>query len=167
MEDDNAGVMVLKREFFKAIGVDVGGLSDELVDRIRKSKNVEEIVKEKVEKREKDWEEEDGIITWEGRIYVPKDKKLREEVIHLHHDTYTVGHPGRFKTAELILRNYWWSRIQGNVRAYVEGCSRCQQMKTFPVKPMGKLSPNETPQKIWQYISVDLIHYTAPTESGL
>ena len=163
MEDDNAGVTVLKQEFFKAIGVDVGGSSDKLVDRIRKAKNIEEIVKEKVEKREKDWEEEDGIITWEGRIYVPKDKKLRDKVIHLHHDTYTAGHPGRFKTAELILWNYWWPRIQGDVRAYVDGCSRCQQMKTFPAKPMGKLSPNKTPQKIWQYISVDLITQLPPS----
>ena len=79
--------------------------------KIRKSKKIEDKVKEKVERKEKDWEEEDGIITWEGRIYVPKDKDLRDEVIHLHHDTYAAGHPGRFKTAELVLRNYWWPRI--------------------------------------------------------
>jgi hypothetical protein len=163
VEEDNAGVTMLKQEFLRDIGVDIGGSSDELLDRIRKSKNVDGIVKEKVEKKEKDWEEEDGIITWEGRVYVPKDKKLRDEVIHLHHDTYAAGHPGRFKTAELILRNYWWPRIQGDVRAYVDGCNRCQQTKTFPAKPMGKLSPNKTPQKIWQYISVDLITQLPPS----
>ena len=38
-------------------------------------------------KEGKDWEEEDGIIMWEGWISVPKDKDLRDEVIHLHHDT--------------------------------------------------------------------------------
>ena len=77
-------------------------------------------------------------------------------MIHLHHDTYAAGHPGRFKTAELVLRNYWWLRIHGDVRAYVDGCTWCQQTKTFPEKPRGKLSPNKIP-KIWQFVSVDLI----------
>ena len=89
--------------------------------KIRKSKKTEDKVKEKVEMKEKDWEEEDRIITWEGWIYVPKDKDLRDEVIHLHHDTYAAGHPGRFNTAQLVLRNSWWPRIHGDIRAYVDG----------------------------------------------
>ena len=88
---------------------------------------------------------------------MPKDKDLRDKVIHLHHDTYMAGHPGRFKTAELVLRNYWWPRIHGDVRAYVDGCTWCQQTKTFPKKPRGKLSPNKIPKKIWQFVLVDLI----------
>jgi len=28
----------------------------------------------------------------EGRVYVPKDEKLRVEIIQLHHDTLIVGH---------------------------------------------------------------------------
>ena len=59
-----------------------------------------------------------------GWIYVPKDKDLRDEVIHLHHDTYVAGHPGRFKTAELVLRNYWWPRIHGDIREYAPGANR-------------------------------------------
>ena len=104
---------------------------EELMKKIQKSKKIEDKVKEKVERKEKDWEE-DGIIMWERWVYVPKDKDLRDEVIQLHHDTYSAGHPGRFKMAELVLRNYWWPRIHGDVRAYVDGCTRCQQTKTFP-----------------------------------
>ena len=37
------------------------------------------------------------------------------------------------------------------------GCTWCQQTKTFPKKPRGKLSPNKIPKKIWQFVSVDLI----------
>ena len=73
--DDNAGVTMLKQEFLRAIGVDIGGLSNELLDRIRKLKNIDGIVEENVEKREKDWEE-NRIITWEGRVCVLNDKKL-------------------------------------------------------------------------------------------
>ena len=59
--------------------------------------------------------------------------------------------------AELVLRNYWWPRIHGDVRAYVDGCTWCQQTKTFLEKPRGKLSPNKISKNIWQFISVDLI----------
>jgi len=30
----------------------------------------------------------------EGKVYIPKDKKLRVEVIRLHHDTPMGGHGG-------------------------------------------------------------------------
>ena len=71
-------------------------------------------------------ESDDGIITWKDRIYVPIDRKLREEIVRLHHDTPLAGHPGRHKTHELITRNYWWPKIQDFVRKYVEGCEVCQ-----------------------------------------
>src|SRR3979490_302888 len=157
VEEDNTGVTVLKQEFFRAMRGEIRGEEEDLMKRIRKAQKKEGKVRERVKSGEKDWKEEEGIITWEGRIYVPKDKKLREEIIHLHHDTPTAGHPGRFKTTELILRNYWWPRIHGDVRTYVDGCGRCQQTKTFPAKPRGTLAPNIIPTRIWQYISVDLI----------
>ena len=31
----------------------------------------------------------------EGKVYIPKDKKLRAEVIRLHHDTPVEGHGGQ------------------------------------------------------------------------
>ena len=86
VKDDNTGVTVLKRELFRAIAVYLRGPGEELMKRIRKSRKIEDKVREKVERKEKDWEEEDNIITWEGWIYVSKDKDLRDEVIHLHHD---------------------------------------------------------------------------------
>ena len=42
----------------------------------------------------------------EGKVYVPKDKELRAEVIWLHHDALTAGHGGRWKIVELVTRNY-------------------------------------------------------------
>jgi len=42
----------------------------------------------------------------ERRIYVPEEE-LRSKVIQLHHDTPVGGHRGRWKTMELVTRNYW------------------------------------------------------------
>jgi len=41
-----------------------------------------------------------------GKVYVPKDEKLRVEIIWLHHDTLIVEHRGQWKTVELVTRNY-------------------------------------------------------------
>jgi len=42
----------------------------------------------------------------ERRIYVPEEE-LRSKVIQLHHDTPVGGHRRRWKTMELVTRNYW------------------------------------------------------------
>jgi len=44
----------------------------------------------------------------EGKIYMPKDKELRVEIIQLYYDVPAAGHGGRWKTVELVTRNYWW-----------------------------------------------------------
>jgi len=45
--------------------------------------------------RNKEWKEVDGIIYKEGKVYVPKDKKLRTEIIRLYHDTPIGEHGGQ------------------------------------------------------------------------
>jgi len=43
----------------------------------------------------------------EGKVYVPKNEKLRVEVIRLYHDMPIGGHGGQWKRAELVTRNFW------------------------------------------------------------
>jgi len=45
--------------------------------------------------RDEEWREVDGIIYKEGKVYVPKDEKLRAEIIRLHHDMPIGGHGGQ------------------------------------------------------------------------
>jgi len=42
--------------------------------------------------RDEEWREEDSVMYKEGKVYVPKDEKLRTEIIRLHHDTPVGGH---------------------------------------------------------------------------
>ena len=44
--------------------------------------------------RDEEWKEADGVMYKEGKVYVPKDNKLRAEIIKLHHDTLG-GHGGQ------------------------------------------------------------------------
>ena len=43
----------------------------------------------------------------EGKVYIPKDKELRAEIVQLHYDVPVVEHGGRLKIVELVMRNYW------------------------------------------------------------
>ena len=58
---------------------------------------------------------------------------------------------------ELVARNYWWLGMGRYIAKYVKGCDLCNQTKTFPAAPAGKLMPNCIPYYRWQIISVDLI----------
>jgi len=51
-----------------------------------------------------EWSEEDGVLRFRGKIYVPQNSDLRRRVVSLCHDTKIAGHPGRWKTLELVSR---------------------------------------------------------------
>jgi len=59
------------------------------------------------ELRGEEWKVERELVLKEGKIYISKDVKLRSEIIQLHHDVLVAGHGGRWKTVELVTRNYW------------------------------------------------------------
>ena len=39
----------------------------------------------------------------------------------------------------------------------MERCNQCQRMKNRAEMPVGKLRPNQVPERLWQYILVDFI----------
>jgi len=91
-----------------------------------------------------------------GRIYVPEGE-LRGEVIWLHHDTPVGEHRERWKTTELVTRNYWWLGVTKEVGKYVDGCDACQRYKNRNKAPVGKLMPNAIPEKPWSHILANFI----------
>jgi hypothetical protein len=76
-----------------------------------------------------EWSESDGLLMFYGKIYVPKDKDLRCHIVKQHHDTRIAGHAGRFKTLELVSRNYWWPQISRYIGIYVTHCDLCNWTK--------------------------------------
>jgi len=61
-------------------------------------KVVEEIKKAGIRVlRGKEWQLEGDLVLKEGKVYVPKDDKLRVEIIWLHHDVPVAGHRGKWK----------------------------------------------------------------------
>ena len=92
-----------------------------------------------------------------GRIYIPNNKELKEEILKEHHDPVDIGHPGQHRMLELLKKTYWWPGLKENVKRYVQGCFKCQQNKVQHQRKAGELHPLEIPQGPWQEISIDII----------
>jgi len=68
-----------------------------------------------LEKKDGQTWEENGIVYINGKIYVPRNKQLRDEILSDNHNPPDVGHPGQHRMMELIKRNYWWPGICNDV----------------------------------------------------
>jgi len=169
VEKDNEEQVLVKKEWIEAQRVRIAEVIIEgvdLLDKVKKSKAKDDKVVKAVEEmkragvkmlRDEEWRQEDGLMLKEGKVYVPKDEKLRAEVIRLYHDMPVGGHGGQWKTAELVTRNFWWPKVTRKIKRYVEGCNVCQRNKNRTQPPAGKLMPNSIPEKAWTHISADFI----------
>ena len=113
MEKDNEDQKLINPEWIREVEMIIE--EENLKERIRKAQEGDEKVVKAVEElkragikilKDKEWEIEDGLVIKKGKIYIPEGE-LRREVIQLHHDTPVGGHRGRWKTIELVARNYW------------------------------------------------------------
>jgi len=84
----------------------------------------------------------------EGKIYVLKYEELRVEMIQLYYDIIVAGYGGRWKTMELVTRNYWCPGVTRDVWGYVNSCDMCQKMKNWMEILAGKLKLSEISKKL-------------------
>jgi len=163
VERDNEDQKLIKLEWIR--GVEMIMEEEDLRERIKKVQEGDEKIVKAVEElkragikalKNEEWEVEDGIVLKERRIYI-LEGDLRREIIQLHHDTPIGGHGGRWKTVELVARNYWWPGVMKEVGRYVDGCDAYQRYKNQSEAPAGKLMPNTIPEKPWSHILVDFI----------
>ena len=72
-----------------------------------------------------EWQLEGNLVLKKGKVYILKDKELRVEIIQLHYDILVAGHKEKWKTTELVTRNYWWPGVTRDVGRYIKGCDIC------------------------------------------
>ena len=77
-----------------------------------------------------EWSMEGGLLQYRGKIYM-LNTDLRQKITALCHDSKIAGHPGRWKTLELISWNYWWPQMSRYVSQYVSTCNMCLHTKTI------------------------------------
>jgi len=66
----------------------------EILKEIRRNVTREKEVVQALEKRDGLTWEEDRVVYMEGRIYIPNNRKTKEEILKENHNSVDVGHPG-------------------------------------------------------------------------
>jgi len=102
IEKDNDNQIIIKDNWLhKLEEVIIEGPEVEVIEKIKKTRGKdEEVVRiaeemKKVEVKiiqEEKWQIEGDVVLKKEKVYVLKDKKLRAEIIWLHHDIPVTGH---------------------------------------------------------------------------
>jgi len=113
-KEDNKDVQLLKDKLWQQrmtaeiaiMGENKAREESEILKEIRRIETREKEVIQALERNDGTTWEEDGLVYMEGRIYVPNNKKVKEEILKENHDSVDVGHPGQQRMLELLKRNY-------------------------------------------------------------
>jgi len=154
MKEDNKDIQLLKDEMWTRkttarimmLGQKVVPKEGDILKRIRKNNTREKEVTQAIKKGDGLAWEEDEVVYMEGRVYIPNNKDLKEEILREHHDPADVGHLGQYRMQELIKRTYWWPGLKEDVKKYVQGCVKCQQNKVQHQRKAEELHSLEIPE---------------------
>ena len=118
---DNENIVLLQLEFLAVHaleGVELTGVEQKILSGIRKG-NRNRDQEKPIAKAARElwssaneavhsskWSNIDGLLYFWGKIYVLRSPDLRRQIVVLCHDTQIAGHPGRWKTLELVSWNY-------------------------------------------------------------
>jgi len=78
----------------------------DIIKKIWKNNTREKEILQALEKKDGLAWEGNEVVYMEGRIYMPNNKNLREEILKEHHDPADIGYPGQHRMLELLKRTY-------------------------------------------------------------
>ena len=129
-KENNKDVQILKKELWSRrtiaeitmIGRKMIAEECDVLKGIRKNNKREKKVVQALEKQDRLIWEENGVVYMEEKIYIPNNKKIKEEILKENYNSVDVGHPGQHRMLELLKRTYWWPGLKENIKKYVQRC---------------------------------------------
>jgi hypothetical protein len=100
------------------------------------------------------WALIDGLVAFQGCLYLPPGAPLLHEVLTAVHDD---GHEGVQRTLHRLRRDFHFPNLRAMVQDYVRVCATCQRYKTEHLHPAGLLLPLHVPTAIWSDIDIDFV----------
>ena len=72
---------------------------------------------------------EDETLRFQNHLYVPKNVKLRKQILEEAHSTRYSVHPGGIKMYRDLRQYFWWNNMKKKIAEYVDKCLICQKVK--------------------------------------
>ena len=107
-----------------------------------------------------------GLFYLDGRLVLPDALGIRQQVFHALHATPFAGHKGLNATSRLIKRDYYWLRMDADIKCWIQECPDCQRNKSSSQRTAGLLQPLPVPARRWSDVSLDFITHLPKTRSG-
>jgi len=98
-----------------------------------------------------------GTIVVNGRVCVPNDRALKEEILREAHQSKFSIHPGSNKMYRDLKRYYHWVGMKKDVARWVAKCPTCQLVKAEHQVPSGLLQNLPIPEWKWDHITMDFV----------
>jgi hypothetical protein len=110
--------------------------------------------------------DDQGVIWFKDRIVVPKDAKVRQQILdEAHLSRYSI-HPRSTKMYQDLKQHYWWTKMKIEIARYVAKCDTCRRVKAIHMKVAGPLQSLPIPNWKWEDISMDFIVGLPRTAKG-
>lgn len=93
--------------------------------------------------------EEDELLRYRGRTYLPKVPEVRRMILEEFHIAPYSGHLGVTKMLADIKPVYFWKGMKREIIDYMAGCLECQGVKAEHHYLAGLLHPNKIPEWKW------------------
>jgi len=90
-------------------------MKEGIQEQIKKIQTREQKVTKQLKKKNGQSWEENEIVYIDDKIYIPRNRQLRDKILNNNHNPPDVRHSEQHRMMELIKRNYWWSGICNDV----------------------------------------------------
>jgi hypothetical protein len=126
-----------------------------------------ELEKVQTDQTSKGVTEEDDLLYYKLRLWIPDSNDLRQMVAEAEHESKVAGHSSQDKTLELRTRHFFFPSMDKWVMDYVRSCDTCQKIKSLGHAKYGLPHPLELAYTPWSSISMDLITQLPKTKGNL
>jgi hypothetical protein len=110
--------------------------------------------------------DEQGVLWFNDRLVVPKDRELKNKLMDEAHHSKLSIHPRSSKMYQELRPCYWWTKMKKEIAAYVAHYDTCCRVKALHMRPVGLLQPLSVPDWKWDDISMDFITGLPITQKG-
>jgi len=141
----------------KPLGLGAADQAD-LLSRIRLAQGQDKDLMKWAENNKTEYEtSNNGTIVVNGRVCVPANKGLREEILREAHQSKFSIHPGLHKMYHDLKRYYHWVGMKKDVASWVARCSTCQLVKAESQAPSRLVQTLPMPEWKWDHVTMDFV----------